>query len=212
MRSVAWIGVPKEEKDFWDKLAIALRPLQAVSLALVGFLLTGSVNNALKRQELDLQAIRGMRETLAVFETPGASEEQLRAAALTLTVFGERAVQPLVTQLDASGTSKAVAAIQGLRVLGGTEPALVCESLTTSLDQSVLHSVFTLNDAVELVRLLRCKDARRALFALRAAARGEPAEAMKNLEGRVADSPPPTPPAVKDLQDRLDAAITALGG
>jgi hypothetical protein len=201
-----------DPKDRWDKAAIMLAPAQAIALAVFGWILTDSVNATLKRQELDLQAIGGMRETLTVFQSSSASTEQLSGAALTLTVFGPRAVQPLVSLLEGSGRDRARAAKSALRVLGETETGAVCQGLIASLRRSGLHSIFTLNDAVELVGLLRCREACAELLALQRAATGDPDAALKTLQGRVASTPPATGPAVKDLQQQLTASIAAIQG
>ena len=90
-----------KRKDGWEKLQ-ALTPLvSGVLLAFVGYFLTGSVNNAIQRQQLQLSNVKEMRELLAQLET--ADSNQADVAAFTLSAFGRPAVPPLMAALLSGG-------------------------------------------------------------------------------------------------------------
>ena len=79
-----------KQKDGWEKLQ-ALTPLvSGILVAVVGYFLTGSVNNAIQRQQLQLSNVKEMRELLAQLNT--ADSTLADSAAFTLSAFGRPAV------------------------------------------------------------------------------------------------------------------------
>jgi hypothetical protein len=153
---------PKPGKDGWDKFS-ALTPLiSGILLAIVGYFLTGSVNNALKRQEVQLSNVREMRELLARLQGPAEQlkVEEAEGAAFTLAAFGAPAVAPLITVLTAGDDVRAVAAEKALRAIGFSDPAVVCRPMLKIVDNHTgRFSWIVHKHAIRLIGDLECSDA-----------------------------------------------------
>jgi hypothetical protein len=148
-------------KDGWEKLQ-AVGPLIAgVLVAIVGYFLTGSVNNAIQRQQLQLSNVREMRELLAQLNTPEAE-----SAAFTLSAFGRPAVPALVAALAAGGDPRAPAAESALRAIGLDDPGAVCTAARKIIDnRTALFSWLAHLSAIRLLRDVECPGARASLEA-----------------------------------------------
>ena len=119
-------------KDGWEKLQAVTPLIAGVVLAFVSYLLTGSVNNAIQRQQLQLSNVKEMRDLLAQLDTADAAAAE--SAAFTLSAFGRPAVPPLMAALLAGGEVRAPAAERSLRAIGMNEPAAVCGPIRRVID------------------------------------------------------------------------------
>ena len=153
-----------KRKDGWEKLE-ALTPLiSGIVVAVVGYFLTGSVNNAIQRQELQLSNVKEMRDLLAQLNT--ADRDQAEAAAFTLSAFGRPAVAPLMAALLAGGEVRAPAAERALRAVGLTEATAVCEAAAKVLENRGARVSWVAHlSAIRLLGDLECRDARRSVEA-----------------------------------------------
>src|SRR6185295_13009015 len=90
----------KPPRDWLEILKAAAPLISGVVVAVVGYFLTGSINNAIQKQQLELSNVKEMRQLLLDLSNPDASREQVQATAVTLSAFGRHAVAPLVNLLQ----------------------------------------------------------------------------------------------------------------
>ncbi len=196
-------GVKKlqpKQKDGWEKLQ-ALTPLvSGVFVAIVGYFLTGSVNNAIQRQQLQLSNVKEMRELLAQLNT--ADSNQAEAAAFTLSAFGRPAVPALVAALLAGGEVRAPAAERALRAIGLNESEAVCEPVRKVLDNRTGRFPWVAHlSAIRLLGDLECRRARASVEAYaRALDRIKSPGDVSAFASRVDADPPLDFAAVEQLQ------------
>jgi hypothetical protein len=129
------LAQPKR-KDRWEKAQVvlgALTPLiTGLTLAFVGYLLNGTINNALEQRKLELGNVTQMRDLLVRMRMGSGngqplSEAEMDADTMALAAFGPYAVPPLVQLLQTGGDVGVSAAEKGLRSLLLTYPAETCE-------------------------------------------------------------------------------------
>src|ERR1700683_4192282 len=78
----------KGPKDGWDKLQ-ALAPLiTGVVLAAIGYLLTGSVNQAVQKSQLQFNYVKEMQDLLVKLGDPKTTLEEAKTTAVGLAAFG----------------------------------------------------------------------------------------------------------------------------
>jgi len=137
----ASLGQPKR-KDSWEKAQVimsALSPLlTGLLLAFVGYLLNGTINNALEQRKLELGNVTQMRDLLVRLRTVNGSgqalsQEEMDADAMALAAFGPYAVPPLIQLLQTGGDVGVQAADKGLHSLLLTYPAEACVPLGRAL-------------------------------------------------------------------------------
>jgi hypothetical protein len=196
----------------WLEVMKAIAPLiTGVVVAIVGYLLTGSINNAIQKQQLELSNVKEMRELLLKLGDPNASREEVQATAVTLSAFGRHAVAPLVNLLQGGGETRVVAVQEGLRAVGRTDPEAVCEQLARVVgNRTRLFSWDTHLWAIALLGELDCTEAR-PLF-------GEYARLLKQSRSnpdlapysRIVQQTPLTARNLEQLQAALDESLRLL--
>lgn len=148
-----------------DILAQALVPIiSGAVILLLGFAFKDSVDQALRREQLNLSYAEKMQQLLVQLRAPDASRESAEAAALTLATFGAPAVPPLVNALQYEGVT-ALAAESGLRGLALTAPEAACQTLEKLLTNRT--RLFRWETHLRAIRLLGDLDCRGALPSLR---------------------------------------------
>jgi hypothetical protein len=151
-------------RDRWEKLQAVTPLISGLLVVIVGYYLTGSVNNAIQRQQLQLSNVREMRELLAQLNTADAN--QAESAAFTLSAFGRPAVPALVAALAAGGEVRAPAAEGALRTIGLNDPEAVCEPARKLLDnRSGSFSWIAHLSAIRLLGDMECRGARTSVEA-----------------------------------------------
>jgi hypothetical protein len=162
----AAVAQPKR-KDRWEKAQVvlsALAPLlTGVLLALVGYLLNGTINKALEQRKLELANVTQMRDLLVRMRTGNGngqplSEEEMNADAMALAAFGPYSVPPLIQLLQTGGDVGVRAANAGLRSLLLTYPVETCEQLGRALDNR--SQAFSWQTHLRVVRLMGDLDCR----------------------------------------------------
>ncbi len=148
----------------------ALGPYIAPLVVLVlGVLISNNIEDALKRETLDLQYAGGMRELIAGFdkaEDQGAAD----ANAIGLAMFGRYAIVPLVERLERGDTAP-VAAERGLRMIGANHAAAACPMFLAVLeDRGRRYRWQTHRTMVRLLGQSGCVDAIDGLARFAAAA------------------------------------------
>lgn len=149
----------------WLEVVKAFSPLvTGVVLALVGYLLTGSVNQALQRRQLELSNVSEMRQLIVELSDPTTSLREAEAMAVTLSAFGGYAVPPLLNLLENGGDTKIVAARRGLRAAALTDSAAVCRGLRRVLTNRTRWFRWETHlAAIELAGELGCTELQGAL-------------------------------------------------
>jgi len=150
-----------KRKDFWEKLqsSSSLSSLvSALLVVIVGYYLTGSVNNAIQRQQLQLSNVKEMRDLLAQLDTAGSG--QADAAAFTLSAFGRPAVPALMAALISGGDVRAPSAERALRAIGLNDAEAVCEPARRVLDNR--SGRFSWIAHLSMIRLLGDLECRKA--------------------------------------------------
>jgi hypothetical protein len=214
----AALAQPKR-KDRWEKAQVVLSALSplltGLVLAFLGYLLNGTITNALAARRLELDNVTQMRDLLVrirVGKGDGQlpSQEEMDANALALAAFGPFSVRPLIQLLQTGGDVGAKAAESGLRSLLLTYPDETCEQLGRALaNRSQAFSWQTHRHIVRLTGDLDCRQQIPILDAYRALvlAAKEPA-GLKRYQDAI--DPAAGPDNIDELQQELDRTSTIL--
>jgi hypothetical protein len=202
----------KPPRDWLEVLKAVAPIVSGLAVAVVGYFLTGAVNNAVQRQQLELSNVREMRELLLKLGNPQAPREEVQATAVTLSAFGGRAVPPLINLLQGGGETKVVAAQEGLRAVGMTDPRSVCEQLSRVIaNRTRLFGWDTQLWSIGLVGQLGCVEARPVLEEYDRLLRASSASPdLAPFSRIVRENPAPSPRSLDDLQKALDQSLLLL--
>lgn len=205
---------PRTGKDIWDRLAAFLPLLNGLVLAMVGYWLTGAVNEGFKRQELQLANAREMRELLRTLQGGDTTLEDAQASAFALAAFGAPAVPPLLGALSAGGDTRAPAAEAALRLVGLSDPGAVCRPALQVLDnRSGRFSWLTHQAALRLVADLQCADSDTVLDRYAPLVENvRTPEQLAPLQDALAAIPPVDLIAVEELRTEFLRARRFAGG
>lgn len=167
-----------KQKDGWEKLQALSGILTALVTIAVGYLVTGSVNQALERRKLESANVEKMRDLITKFNDANVSEADAEALGLTLAAFGEFAVPPLIAALGTNTQKRSAAAEKALLAVGLTDAKPVCLALTNVLNNRTrLYTRVMHQRTIRLLGHLECRRAaKRALTdyaSLMQAAHGE---------------------------------------
>lgn len=196
----------KKPKDHWDKLQAVSGLVSGVLVAVVGILLTSSINKTLQERQFQASSAKDMQELLMRICNPKTELPDKESAALVLANFGRYAVQPLVSQLQAEEANRRVAAAEGLRAIGRAEPEYVCREMARILENRT--QAFTWYTHKAVIRLLRDTECRAAVPALRAY--GESLADFERYRRRVSQDPAPGPSSLEELQKEVKSALEIL--
>jgi hypothetical protein len=152
---------PKDKKEGWSHSPILSSVLSGIILAVFGFFLTGRLEQASKERALNIQSAQEMQQLLVKMST--GTNDEAEAAALSLTTFGRYSIPPLIENLQYA--QRAVAAEHGLQALALTDPADLCDKLSTVLENRTQR--YTAAGQSSVVRILGAADCKTAAPALR---------------------------------------------
>jgi len=199
-----------KRKDGWEKLQ-ALTPLvSGLLVVIVGYFLTGSVNNAIQRQQLQLSNVKEMRDLLAQLDT--ADTSQAEAAAFTLSAFGRPAVPALMAALLSGGEVRAPAAERALRAIGLNDSEAVCVPARKVIDNRTGRFSWLAHlSAIRLLGDLECRGARASVeaYAQALGAVRSPAD-VSAFASRVDPDPPLDFGAVEQLKTETERTLRIL--
>jgi hypothetical protein len=155
---------PPKPPSIWDRLNTLGPIITPIIVLVIGYWLKDSVDNAIKRQELQLSNVKEMREELAAIQKADVTPEAVQASAFTLAAFGQHAVPPLLTVLSSGDEIRRPAAERALRAVGLTDPEAVCGPIARVIDNRTgRFNWLTLQSAIRLAGDLTCTNARPAL-------------------------------------------------
>jgi hypothetical protein len=166
-------GQPKR-KDRWEKAQVVLSALSplltGLALAFVGFLLNGTITNALAQRKLELDNVTQMRDLLVrirVGKGDGQplSREEMDANAMALAAFGPYSVPPLIQLLQTGGDVASEAADKGIKSLLLTYPKETCEQLGRALANRT--QAFSWQTHLRILRLMGSLDCKGQVTVLR---------------------------------------------
>jgi hypothetical protein len=143
---------PEKVKDKWDKLGVFSPLVTGIVLAVVAYFLTGSINLALQKQQLELSGARETRELVSSLSSRDTSREEAEATAITLAAFGRPAILPLVNTLESGGEVRRPAAERALQLLGLTHQDETCAALQRVLENRA--GVYSWETHAATIRLL----------------------------------------------------------
>ena len=204
-------------RTFWDIYQMISPLLQALILAVLAYVLTGRVTNAIQREQLDLSGIKEMRELLVRLQGTKPEESSDRqAAAVTLAAFGRFAVGPLIHALDTAqrearlDTAEAVE--RALAMNGWSDPIPVCSALSRVIgDPAQSFHVETHRSAIDVLARANCRAQLPALKAYaRQLAAGPPIEAVPRLQKIVDADTTVSPANVEKIRAALTRSIDIL--
>ena len=189
-----------KKKDGWERLQAMSPLLGGVLVAIVTYFLSGSVTNAIQRQQLQLSNVKEMRDLLDQLDK-GAGEGE--SAAFTLSAFGPPAVPALMAALLSGGVERAPAAERALWGIGLSSPQPVCDLAARVLDNR--SGRITWISHVSVMRLLgdlQCRDARATVEAYaRAVAPASPSGGDADFASRFTDGATLDSEAVDQLKN-----------
>jgi len=199
-------------RDRLEILQIFMPIIAGVLLAAVGYFLTGSVNNAINRQQLQLSQVAEMRDLILDLGAPGATRESVEATALTLSAFGEHAIPPLLNMLQSGGSNSYLAAREGLRAVGLTDQEAVCGQLQRVIENRTrLFTWETHRAAIELTGELGCRTSLPLLEDYRRTVRGSlEREDLMPYAGWLRPRPAPGRAKIAMVDSALTTAIDLL--
>jgi hypothetical protein len=141
----------------WDQVPAWLQAVATpLMVALVGWWLSGSLELAIKQQEVDISGVKEMREALADLYADEPVKSKVDTAALSIAAFGSVAAGPLVEAYNLTGASRTHAAERGLVAAALRDKARVCKVLTSVAAKASPYSEDTRQMASKLQGDLRC--------------------------------------------------------
>jgi hypothetical protein len=214
----ASLAHPKR-KDRWEKAQVVLSALSplltGLALAFVGYLLNGTISNALAQRKLELDNVTQMRDLLVKMRIGKGDgqplpQEEMNADAMALAAFGPYAVPPLIQLLQTGGDVGVEAANQGLRSLLLTYPAETCQQLGRALTNR--SQAFLWQTHLRIIRLtgdLDCRGEVKVLQSYRVLLTGAKDRAgLKRYQEEI--DPAAEPDSIEQLEQDLDRTLTIL--
>ena len=151
----------KSDKAAWAWILDVLKTLlPSIVLAVLGFALKDSVDQALREREIQLEAVKEMEKLVPDLQKTDLVREDAQAKAAQLAAFGRYSVPFFVNILEVGNQNATVGAEDGLRMVARSEPASVCAALRTVIqNRSGLYRWQTHLSALEVLGQASCTKA-----------------------------------------------------
>ena len=150
---------------WFDVLAKLLLPVLLFWLA---FTFKDSVQHALEYRALEVKSAEAIEKLLQTLHEQEIEIGKARAAALTLSAYGEAAIMPLVGALEHGSPNTETAAKQGLFIIGLNHPEAVTQGLGTVLSKRNQQFRWqTHQAAIEILGKIGQAEARKMLLSYR---------------------------------------------
>lgn len=202
-----------KQKDFWEKLQALSPIITGLAIAIVGYLLTGSVTQALKERELELSNLKEMREMILTLGKENITDNEAQAGAMTLAVFGKYAVTPLIIQFQMERMANQIAAEKALQVLAITySRSHVCKPLIEILENRTrLFNWDVHRRAIRLIGAIGYKEAKPTLEKYNSLIKtSKSKEGLEVYKKMVSEDRPPNFESISLLEEELKSALQAL--
>ncbi len=160
------IKLKKGASSSWQRwVEVLSKLLLPLLLFWLAFTFKDSVQHALEYQRLEVESAEAVEKLLQTLHQEEVEIGKAKAAALTLSAYGEAAIMPLVGALEYGSVNTEIAANQGLFVLGLSHPGAVSQTLATVLSKRKGQFRWqTHQTAIEIIGKLEHPMARDALM------------------------------------------------
>lgn len=204
---------PAAKKGAWD-IATLVMPLvsslaSGIALALVAYWLTGNIELALKRDQLQLAQVKEMQALIATLSSDKLDAESALPTALTLAAFGKPAVPPLLALMtERFDEVRGPAAESALRAIGLASRDAVCEPMVTLARARAGRLAWPVQATViRLVGDVRCDKATASLKALDQRLASADLAALK---ADFAPEPAFDKASVRELRNAIEGTLRSL--
>jgi len=203
----------KGPKDNWDKLQ-ALSPLiTGVVLAAIGYFLTGSVNQAFQKSQLQFNYVKEMQELLSKLGDPKTTPEEAKTTAVALAAFGSFSIAPLLNEIQSGELNRPAAGEYGLRAVALADPANTCPALGRVLEnRSAAYNWLTHRAAIRILGSANCRTVRSVLdhYRARVARAASSPDGFAAFQETLAEEPHVTKETVDLLKAELEKTFKLL--
>ncbi len=130
-----------DRPKIWGETALKWFELLGVKIAVplvllgLGFSLKGSVEQAFRRQELEVKSAESIEKLLGTLHKSNVSRVDASAAALTMASYGQAAIIPLIGVLEYGPSEAQQAARQSLFIIGLVHPEELASDLAKILER-----------------------------------------------------------------------------
>jgi hypothetical protein len=197
-------GPAKGITERMQSWATILTPLL---IAFLGWYLTDRVNETLKTRELQLGNAKEMQPLILQVESAKTPDEAL-SAGTALSAFGNTAIPPMMQLLRSGGSNSQQGAEEGLRTIGGADPASVCVQVAAILqNRTQLYSWQNQRSALRLIGQLDCQANKTLVQSF-----GEmlTTEGIEGYKAYVRDDPKPDQASLDNLSCQVTYTISLL--
>jgi hypothetical protein len=203
----------KGPKDGWDKLQ-ALAPLiTGVVLAAIGYFLTGSVNQAVQKSQLQFNYVKEMQDLLVKLGDPKTTLEEAKTTAVGLAAFGSYSIPPLLNEIQSGELNRPAAGEYGLRAVALADPVNACPALGRVLEnRTAAYNWLTHRAAIRILGRANCPMAPPVLYhyQVRLNAAASSADGFTAFQATLADDPGLTKETVDQLKAEVDKTLKLL--
>jgi hypothetical protein len=134
--------------------------LPSIVLAILGFALKDTVDQALREREIQLAAVKEMETLVPDLQKTDLVRADAQAKAAQLAAYGRYSVPFFVNILEVGNQNAAVGAEDGLRMVARSEPEVVCAALQTVIqNRTGLYRWQTHLSALEVLGQASCTKA-----------------------------------------------------
>lgn len=200
-------------KDFWDKLQSVSGLISGSLLAIVGFVLTGSVNQTIQKSQLQFNYVKEMEELLAKLGDPKVSLEEAKTMAVALGAFGSYSIPPLLNEIQSGELNRPAAGETGLRSVALADPKNTCPALARILENRTgAYNWFSHRAAIRILGTAGCLDQEPVLirYQKKLTAAAGSAEAFEGFKEMLADEPVVTKETIDQLKSEIEKTLKLL--
>jgi hypothetical protein len=142
--------------------------LPSIVLAILGFALKDTVDQALRAREIQLAAVKEMETLIPDLQKTDLVRADAQAKAAQLAAYGRYSVPFFLNILEVGNQNAAVGAEDGLRMVARSEPQVVCAALQpVILNRTGLYRWQTHLSALEILGQASCTKACRDVATFR---------------------------------------------
>jgi hypothetical protein len=182
-------------------------------LAAIGYFLTGSVNQAVQKGQLQFNYVKEMQELLSKLGDSKTTLEEAKTTAVALAAFGSYSIPPLLNEIQSGGLNRQAAGEYGLRAVALADPKNACPALGRVLEnRTAAYNWLTHRAAIRILGAANCERAQPILtgyqFRLNGAASSP--DGFTAFQSTLAGDPSVTKETVDQLKSEVDKTLKLL--